>query len=71
MRHAFAIVIVLVAATTVSTTGVPRGSDSNRGLLLGVNKGDRTLSIVGATQAGNRCPRPSCTASTSLSGCST
>jgi YVTN family beta-propeller protein len=46
MRNAFAIVMAVVAATTVSTTGVLRRSGSNRGLLLVVNKGDRTLSIV-------------------------
>ncbi len=50
MRCAFTTVILLVAATTVCTMGelggtIPK-SDANRDLLLVVNKGDRTLSIV-------------------------
>jgi YVTN family beta-propeller protein len=50
MRSAFTTTIFLVAAIAASTTGVLNGaapkSDSNRDLLLVVNKGDRTLSIV-------------------------
>lgn len=50
MRNPFTIVIVLLAAMTASTTAwrsrATSKSDSNRDLLVVVNKDDRTLSIV-------------------------
>jgi hypothetical protein len=55
-----------------SITNAPRSENSSNVSTVGSGgESGRIGTDVGATQAGNSCLRPSCTASTSLSDCST